>query len=187
MTDMMPKGAQLPLPSCAPSRRKPRPKRWNDARRAAFIEALYQCCCVRDALKACGMSMSGLYKHRATNAQFRAAWDAALDAGYAMLEAEMLERAMRGQEQEVVVKDGSTVRIKVISNQLGLSLLRMHLDRVAKIRAAQAAVPFTEDATAARAEILERLERMSIHRGMKGQMQGVTPAPAELMLVPDNG
>ena len=152
--------------------RKPAPNRWNDARRAAFIEELYETCCVRDALKKSGMSMSGLYKHRATNAKFRADWDEALDAAYAMLEAEMLDRARNGYDQEVVIKSGTIVKIKVISNQLGLSLLRMHLDRVAKIRAAREATPFTEDAAAVRASILERLERMSVHRGMNKAQAG---------------
>lgn len=164
MTDIMPQGAQAPSHAAAPSRRKPQQKHWNKARCAAFIEELYETCCVRDALKACGMSMSGLYKHRARNARFRAEWDAALDAGYAMLEAEMLDRARNGQEQEVVTKDGKTTKIKVILNHFGLSLLRLHLDRVAKIRAAQADIPFTEDASAVRAEILARLERMRVHR-----------------------
>jgi hypothetical protein len=108
--------------------------------------------------------MSGLYKHRATNAKFRAAWDKALDAAYAMLETEMLDRARNGFNKEVVVKDGTVTKIKVISNRLGLALLRMHLDRVAKIRAEQDERPFEQDASALRAEILARLERMRVHR-----------------------
>ncbi|MEK6636983.1 MAG: hypothetical protein AABY88_02755 [Pseudomonadota bacterium] len=163
MTGIAQDGAQAP----APSRRKPAPNRWNDARRNAFIEELYETCCVRDALKACGMSMSGLYKHRASNAAFRADWDAALDAAYAMLEDEMLDRARHGQTQEVVIKDGEVIKIRVISNRLGLALLRLHHERVAKIRAAQADVPFAEDASAVRAEIMARFERMHVHRGMK--------------------
>ena len=170
MTDNESDGAAAPVSARAPRKRPP--NRWNDARRAAFIEELYETCCVRDALKKSGMSMSGLYKHRATNAKFRADWDEALDAAYAMLEAEMLDRARNGYDQEVVVKSGTIVKIKVISNQLGLSLLRMHLDRVAKIRAAREATPFTEDAAAVRASILERLERMSIHRGMNKAQAG---------------
>jgi hypothetical protein len=160
MTDTTQKAADAPVRS----RRKPKQNRWNDARRAAFIEELYETCCVRDALKACGMSMSGLYKHRASNAKFRADWDAALEAAYAMLEAEMLDRARNGQSEEVVIKDGNTVKIHVISNRLGLALLRMHQDRVAKIRAAKDAQPFAEDADEVRAEILAKLERMHVHR-----------------------
>lgn len=171
MTDTASDGGPVSVP--VTSRRKPRPKRWNDARRAAFIEELYETCCVRDALKACGMSMSGLYKHRAANAKFRAEWDKALDAAYAMLESEMLERARKGYEEEVVIKDGAIVKIKTISNRLGLALLRMHLERVVKIRAAQEERPFAEDASALRAEILARLERMRVHRGMtKGGHDG---------------
>ncbi len=168
MTDIIQTVAPAPTTefAAAPSRRKPRQNRWNDARREAFIEELYQTCCVRDALKACGMSMSGLYKHRASNAKFRADWDAALDAAYAMLENEMLDRARNGQTQEVVIKDGEVIKISKISNRLGLALLRMHLERVAKIRAAQAERPFAEDASAVRAEIMARLERMRVHRGM---------------------
>jgi hypothetical protein len=174
MTDTLQNGAPAPAsdaaPAAAPSRRKPKKKRWNDTLRAAFIEELYETCCVRDALKACGMSMSGLYKQRAANAKFRADWDAALDAAYAMLEAEMLDRARNGQDKELVAKDGTTVKIKVISNQIGLALLRMHLDRVAKIRAAQDARPFAEDANSVRSKILARLERMRVHRAQnRGQ------------------
>lgn len=164
---LLPSSPALPSPSLsAPSRRKPKQNRWNDALRAAFIEELYETCCVRDALKKTGMSMSGVYKHREKNAKFRSQWDAALDAAYAMLEAEMLDRARNGQTQEVVIKDGTVIKIKVISNRLGLALLRMHLDRVAKIRAAHEEQPFAEDASAVRAEILKRLEQMKVHRGM---------------------
>jgi hypothetical protein len=162
MMTQVTEGADAP----APSRRKKPQNQWNDARRAAFIEELYETCCVRDALKKTGMSMSGLYKHREKNAKFRADWDSALDAAYTMLETEMLDRARNGHTQEVVIKDGTIIKIKTVSNRLGLALLRMHLDRVAKIRAAREEQPFTEDAHAVRAEILARLERMKVHRGM---------------------
>ena len=159
-----PEVAQSLAHSPAPSRRRPKQNRWNDELRAIFIEELYETCCVRQALKKTGMSVSGLYKHRANTPKFREMWDEALDAGYAMLESEMLDRARNGQIQEVVGKGGEIVRIKVISNQLGLSLLQMHLDRVAKIRAARAERPFVEDAAEVRREILARLERMRVHR-----------------------
>jgi hypothetical protein len=162
MTTQVAQGAD----ASAPSRRKPKKNAWNDERRAAFIEELYETCCVCDALKKTGMSMSSLYKHREKNAKFRADWDGALDAAYTMLETEMLDRARNGHTQEMVIKDGTIIKIKTISNRLGLALLRMHLDRVAKIRAARDEQPFTEDANAVRAEILTRLERMKVHRGM---------------------
>lgn len=164
------RGSSVPAPaishaqSPATSRRKPKQNRWNDELRAIFIEELYETCCVREALKKTGMSVSGLYKHRANTPKFREMWDEALDAGYAMLESEMLDRARNGQIQEVAGKGGEIIRIKVISNQLGLSLLRMHIDRVAKIRAARAERPFAEDAAEVRREILARLERMRVNR-----------------------
>ena len=153
--------AQTPVP--AVSRRRPRQKRWNDTLRALFIEELYETCCVREALRKTGMSAAGLYKHRAKNSKFRQMWDDALDAGYAMLESEMLERARHGHDQQVVGKNGEIIRVRVISNRLGLALLKLHSDRVAKIRAERDSRPFSDDAEAARSEMLQRLDMMNLH------------------------
>ncbi|MEK6637540.1 MAG: hypothetical protein AABY88_05590 [Pseudomonadota bacterium] len=162
-----PQAAATAASAARPSRRRPKQNRWNDTLRAIFIEELYETCCVREALKKTGMSISGLYKHRATSAKFREMWDQALDAGYAMLESEMLDRARNGHIQEVVAKSGEIVRIKVISNQMGLALLKLHLERVVKIRAERDARPFVEDAEEVRREILARLERISAHNKRK--------------------
>ena len=158
----------IPRKITAPaSRRRPPAKRWNPQKCALFLEELYETCCVKQALSVVGMSMSGLYNHRATNAAFRARWDEALEAGYAMLEVEMLNRARNGHDEDVIGKDGTIIKLHKISNQLGLALLRMHGDHVAKIRAARDPMTSIDRAKVVRDNMAKMLDRMADNKAVR--------------------
>ena len=76
----------------------------------AFVATLAATGIVTQAARSIGVSLESLYKlrHRAGAEGFSAAWDAALDRGFARLEDCALERAIAGEERPVVW-DGQVV------------------------------------------------------------------------------
>jgi phage terminase small subunit len=85
-------------------------------------------CNVTQAAAEAGVSSSAAYKRRKENAAFRAAWLEAISVAYQRLELVLLERAFNGTEKLVKRRDGSEERMLEYSNQLGLTLLKMHRD-----------------------------------------------------------
>ena len=85
-------------------------------------------CNVTLAAKEAGVSISGAYRRRQENAAFRAGWLEALSLAYQRLELVLLDRAFNGTEKVVRRRDGSEERMLEYSNQLGLTLLKMHRD-----------------------------------------------------------
>ena len=113
--------------------KKPRMQRaqqrdWTKAKEARFLSALADSCNVTLAAEEAGVSISGAYKRRRENAAFRAGWLEALSVAYQRLELVLLDRAFNGTEKLVKRRDGSEERMLEYSNQLGLTLLKMHRD-----------------------------------------------------------
>lgn len=77
----------------APQMRRARADGWSAARAKVFFEHLSATCNVKFAADMAGMSHSGAYYRRRTDAVFREAWQDALEAGYARLEAMLIARA----------------------------------------------------------------------------------------------
>ena len=71
---------------------------WNEHRQKAFIAALAVCGMVGQAARAVGSTARSAYRLLdAPGADsFAAAWDAAIDQGYARVQADALERALKG-------------------------------------------------------------------------------------------
>lgn len=67
--------------------------RWSQEAEARFLGELAATANVRAAAAAAGFSTTAIYKRRAAWPGFRAAWDAALDQGYARIEALLIENA----------------------------------------------------------------------------------------------
>ena len=63
-----------------------------------FMQVLRDTCNVMEAARAVGKTTAIIYRWRLKDAAFRAAWDKALDEGYAALEMELLRRARFGQD-----------------------------------------------------------------------------------------
>lgn len=127
-----------------------------------FMQVLRDTCNVMEAARAVGKTTAIIYRWRLKDAAFRAAWDKALDEGYAALEMELLRRARFGQDvteyrtgddgQEAPVK-----RVHSYCNNLGMRLLAQHARTVGAYRAAQGG---SSDGSRALEEIRRKLMAM---------------------------
>jgi hypothetical protein len=111
-----------------PQMRKPRPRDWTREKEANFLSVLADTCNVTRAAEETGVSSSSAYRRRKENAAFRAGWLEAMAVAYQRLELVLLDRAFNGTEKLVKRRDGSEERMLEYSNQLGLTLLKMHRD-----------------------------------------------------------
>jgi phage terminase small subunit len=111
-----------------PQMREASKSSWTNAKEAEFLAVLADTCNVTQAAAEAGVSSSAAYKRRKENAAFRAAWLEAISVAYQRLELVLLERAFNGTEKLVKRRDGSEERMLEYSNQLGLTLLKMHRD-----------------------------------------------------------
>lgn len=105
-------------------------------KQVAFLSALAETCNVTRAAKQAGVCASYAYKKRASDAAFRAGWVGAVGVGYQRLELELLDRAFNGTEKVITRRDGSEERIREYSNQLGLTLLKLHRETAAEAETA---------------------------------------------------
>lgn len=101
-------------------------RNWTKSKEREFLSVLAETCNVTEAARQARVCLSYAYKRRKSNAPFRAGWMEAIGAAYQRLELILLERAFNGVEKVVKRRDGSEERMLEYSNQLGLSLLRMH-------------------------------------------------------------
>lgn len=147
-----------------PQLRKAGPRGWTVAKERDFLTALAETCNVTRAAEVAGVSLGHAYKRRKTNAPFRAAWLEAIGAAYQRLELVLLDRAFNGTEKVLKRKDGSEERMLEYSNQLGLTLLKMHRDT------AVAAAPENEpdDIDEIRERLFNKLERLRIREAARG-------------------
>jgi hypothetical protein len=111
-----------------PHKRPASPRNWTKAKVDEFLAVLAETCNVSEAARQSGLCLSYAYKKRSADAQFRAGWLAAIATAYQRLELELLDRAFNGTEKVLTRKDGSEERMREYSNQLGLSLLKLHRD-----------------------------------------------------------
>ena len=123
------KKKELTLVAAARPQLKKKAKRdWSKAKAARFLGVLADTCNVSEALRRSGVPMTVAYRRRKMDAGFRAAWAEAIAIAYSRLELMLLERAFNGTEKVITRKDGSEERMREYSNQLGLTLLKMHRD-----------------------------------------------------------
>jgi len=110
-------------------KRRKRHNLFGKARRAIFLEHLAATCNVQASAAAAGVAVSTVYANRMRDAGFRADWDAALEQGYARLEAALIERAMRG-EGRIPVRGDKQVDGPEAPEEIdwdkGMELLRHH-------------------------------------------------------------
>ncbi len=104
---------------------------WTKARRTRFLDELAATGHVGMATKAAAMHPSGAYALRRRDAAFAGLWDAALETGFARLEAELLSKAL-GDGINAIAPDGTRRDIGPIDSELALRLLGMR--RVETVR-----------------------------------------------------
>ncbi len=159
---------------CVRAARAGKPRAWDSATKQAFLNLLMDFCSVRGALATLGMAPSGLYATRKKDKKFREAWDDALELGYTRLEAELLDRALNGQDREVISPSGEKATLREVSNALGLALLKLHGPRVAAIRALHG-TDADDDAMQAKIEIIKKLDAIARHRAKYGKPPQTPP------------
>jgi hypothetical protein len=98
---------------------------WTEARQKAFLRALAETGCVRDACKRVRISSTSAYRARRHSPEFARAWNRAQAAGGATIEQAAFARAVEGWD-EVVMRDGKVVSSR---RRYSDSLLRLLLQR----------------------------------------------------------
>lgn len=139
-----------------PQLRKRAKRDWSKAKAAKFLNVLVETCNVSEACRESGVSVTVAYRRRKMDAGFRAAWREAIGIAYQRLELVLLDRAFNGTPKVVTRRDGSEERMLEYSNQLGLTLLKMHRDTA--IEAAPENEPDNIDEI--RDRLFKKLERL---------------------------
>jgi len=142
--------------SAKPKMRKPRRCEWTKAKERMFFTALAETCNVTASAQAAGMSASGAYFRRRKVAAFRAAWAEAIGIAYQRLELVLLDRALNGTEKVVKRRDGSEEVMRDYSNQVALTLLKMHRDSAKEATEEPDEVEIAE----LRQRLVDKLERL---------------------------
>ena len=112
-----------------PQLRKAARRDWSKTKARTFLSALADTCNVSEACRVSGVPMTVAYRRRKADAVFRAGWLEAIGVAYQRLELVLLDRAFNGTEKLIRRRDGSEERMLEYSNQLGLTLLKMHRER----------------------------------------------------------
>lgn len=88
---------------------------WTPVRQAAFLTALRETRCVRDAGRDIGCSSTSAYRVRSRIPDFARAWDAALALALPRLERAAFERAVEGWEEPILYQ-GKVVAVSVVAS-----------------------------------------------------------------------
>ena len=150
-----------------PQMREASKKSWTKEKEERFLTVLADTSNVTMAAKEAGVSSSNAYRRRKENAAFRAAWLEAIAVAYSRLELVLLERAFNGTEKVVKRRDGSEERMTEYSNQLGLTLLKMHRDTA--VEAAPENEP--ENIDEIRERLFNKLERLRKREETRGSAE----------------
>ena len=94
------------------------------AKRAAFLDALARIGIVGAACQAADVTRTTVYRWRAADPAFRAAWDAALDDAADVLEREAVRRATLGVREPVYWRGEKIGEVTRYSDTLLLALLK---------------------------------------------------------------
>ena len=115
---------------------------WTPDKQWAFVEALARTASVTQAVKAVGMSPKSAYRLRnhPEATEFRAAWDAALQQAWGLIDATALDRVING-ERETIERNGYLVaeRHKPCSDRVLIHMLGVRERAQVAARAERAA------------------------------------------------
>ena len=147
-----------------PQLRPKGPRDWSKAKSKEFLSVLAETCNVSEACRQSGIVLSTAYRRRKTDAKFRSGWREAIGIAFSRLELVLLERAFVGTEKLIKRRDGSEERMTEYSNQLGLTLLKLHRDTA--IEAAPESEP--ENIDEIRERLFDKLERLRKREETRG-------------------
>ena len=101
--------------------------RWTAKKKAAFLDHLAATCNVSESAAVIGVDPCSVYALRRHDPVFLAAWHDALEAGYAMLETQLVGHALSGGGR--MIANGATELTGPIDVDLALRLLATHKTR----------------------------------------------------------
>lgn len=136
--------------------RKPGPRAWTKEKEQNFLSALAETCNVKLAAQEAEVSPQHAYTRRKSHAAFRASWIEAIAFAYGRLELILLNRALNGTEKIVTHRDGREERMVEYSNQVALTLLKMHRETAIE---GDSEMP-SEDIVELREKISKKLDRL---------------------------
>jgi len=142
-----------------------RPNRWDAAKEQRFLEMLAVTANVRASLREVGMTSTSLYHRRRTRPAFARAWNQALDEGYALVEAQALDRAINGVPSVIDPKRPELVVTRPASDRIILTLIAAHAKRVGATRAKRAAMPDDPDRVMRR--LRDQLDKLAVSLGVE--------------------
>jgi Bacteriophage Sf6, terminase small subunit-like len=106
-----------------------KPTKWQTAqlahlKDARFLEALANGATISSAVKSAGYARPTVYKWRAADVKFAAAWDDAIEEGTDLLEDEVLRRAKDGVEEPRFYEGEICGHVRKYSDTLAIFLLK---------------------------------------------------------------
>lgn len=146
-------------------KRRKRHHMFGKRRRAIFLEHLAATCNVQAAAAAAEVAVSTVYANRMRDAEFRADWQAALEQGYARLEAALIERAARGAERAEIkgdkIVEGPDAP-EEIDWEKGMELLRHHQRGLAGYNVPGRVVPKRVEIEQVTAKLIRKLKALGV-------------------------
>lgn len=97
--------------------------RWTDEAELIFLDRLAASCNVSLAAGACGFNVESIYRRRRQDATFAAAWQAALEQGYARIEMALVRRAADAMEG---LEPDPATPIPVMTVEQAMAVLQRH-------------------------------------------------------------
>ncbi|WP_422344871.1 hypothetical protein [Parasphingorhabdus sp.] len=130
------------------------------AKKRVFLEQLTITSSIKQSREVAGIPNSTLHSWKNNDPDFAAAWLKALAEGYALLEMEMLERARHGVERKIFYHGKHVETVRDYDHKTALTLLRMHKETVALVRAAQAELAVEKEPV--RDTLDEKLKKINV-------------------------
>lgn len=140
------------------------------AGRKTFLETLALSANVTAAAKKAKLTTTAVYRQRAKDSEFRAAWHAALCEGYARLETELLAEALAEPDPGL---DDAVVKARQYKQRLALALLAAHRASVRGERGVSVKM-LAEDNKGAKRHLTAKLDMMA-DRIQPGAAQDAPP------------
>jgi len=102
----------------------PRKQRWSKKLRTAFLRVLRETGNISAAARKTGVSLSTIYRKKATEPRFAREWQAALEEALDDLEAEVRRRALEGTEKPVYYGGKEVGTVRSYNDNLAMFLLK---------------------------------------------------------------
>ena len=158
-----------------PQVRKIGVEKFTAAAKKVFLDTLRQTANVTRSAKAAGVSLSTVRRHRERYPQFELEWLNAQEAAVDLLEATMVERALRyNQSLTGAGLGGETVPVEPFSNGDAMRLIKLHREWIAQ-RRIEIAAKMRQSPDATYKELSDKLE--GIYQRIQAREQAANDRP----------